>query len=144
MCIRDSYYSRQLLNTMYIKISPENKAGTLKFLKEKYEEMRPDNVFSYRFFSDALNLNYAHEQQLSRMFLIFTVLAIVEMCIRDSSGSVVVRTDFCSFSVCTSPRRRLSSSADEMVASIFSFCQGLGMKSVAPALIARTAFSVSE
>ena len=62
---------------MYIKISPENKAGTLKFLKEKYEEMRPDNVFSYRFFSDALNLNYAHEQQLSRMFLIFTVLAIV-------------------------------------------------------------------
>ncbi|HBA31685.1 MAG TPA: hypothetical protein DCZ45_14060, partial [Parabacteroides goldsteinii] len=43
----------------------------------KYEEMRPDNVFSYRFFSDALNLNYAHEQQLSRMFLIFTVLAIV-------------------------------------------------------------------
>ena len=71
------YYSRQLLNTMYIKISPENKAGTLKFLKEKYEEMRPDNVFSYRFFSDALNLNYAHEQQLSRMFLIFTVLAIV-------------------------------------------------------------------
>lgn len=54
---------------MYIKISPENKAGTLKFLKEKYEEMRPDNVFSYRFFSDALNLNYAHEQQLSRIDL---------------------------------------------------------------------------
>ena len=71
------YYSRQLLNTMYIKISPENKAETLKFLKDKYEEMRPDNVFSYRFFSDTLNGNYAREQQLSRMFLIFTVLAIL-------------------------------------------------------------------
>lgn len=70
------YYSRQLLNTIYIKISPVNRAETLKFLKEKYEEMRPDNVFSYRFFSDALNQNYAHEQQLGRMFLIFTILAI--------------------------------------------------------------------
>lgn len=70
------YYSRQLLNTIYIKISSVNRAETLKFLKEKYEEMRPDNVFSYRFFSDALNQNYAHEQQLGRMFLIFTILAI--------------------------------------------------------------------
>ena len=71
------YYSRQLLNTLYIKIAPENKAETLKFLKDKYEEMRPDNVFSYRFFSDALNRNYAHEQQLGEMFLVFTVLAII-------------------------------------------------------------------
>ena len=38
------YYSRRLLNTLYIKISPENKAETLKFLKEEYEKMRPDNV----------------------------------------------------------------------------------------------------
>lgn len=71
------YYSRQLLNTLYIKISPENKAETLKFLKEEYEKMRPDNVFAYRFFSDALNQNYAREQQLGQMFLIFTVLAII-------------------------------------------------------------------
>ena len=71
------YYSRRLLNTLYIKISPENKAETLKFLKEEYEKMRPDNVFTYRFFSDALNLNYDHERQLGRMFLIFTVLAII-------------------------------------------------------------------
>ena len=71
------YYARQLLNTLYIKISPENKMETLKFLKDKYEEMRPDNVFSYRFFSDALNRNYVHERQQAHMFLIFTVLAIV-------------------------------------------------------------------
>lgn len=71
------YYSRRLLNTLYIKISPVNRAETLKFLKEEYEKMRPDNVFTYRFFSDALRQNYAHEQQLGQMFLIFTVLAIV-------------------------------------------------------------------
>ena len=54
-----------------------NKAETLKFLKEEYEKMRPDNVFTYRFFSDALRQNYAHERQLGQMFLIFTVLAIL-------------------------------------------------------------------
>ena len=37
-----------------------------------------------------------------------------------------------------------SSAADFIVASIFSFSHGLEMKSVAPALIARTTFSVSE
>lgn len=71
------FYHRQLLNTLYIKISPENKVETLKFLKTKYEEMRPNSVFSYRFFADTLNQNYAREQQLSQMFLIFTVLAIL-------------------------------------------------------------------
>ncbi len=71
------YYSRRFLNTLYIKISPVNKAETLKFLKEEYEKMRPDNVFTYRFFSDALRQNYAHERQLGQMFLIFTVLAIL-------------------------------------------------------------------
>lgn len=71
------YYSRRFLNTLYIKISPMNKAETLKFLKEEYEKMRPDNVFTYRFFSDALRQNYAHERQLGQMFLIFTVLAIL-------------------------------------------------------------------
>ena len=33
--------------------------------------------FRYQFFSDALNKNYAKEQQQSKMLLFFTVLAIV-------------------------------------------------------------------
>ena len=49
----------------------------MKFLKEEYEKMRPDNVFTYHFFSDALNLNYVHERQLGQMFLVFTILAII-------------------------------------------------------------------
>lgn len=71
------FYHNQLLNTLYIKIDPERKAETLKFLKTTYEEMRPNNVFTYRFFTDALNQNYAREQQLSQLFLLFTVLAIL-------------------------------------------------------------------
>lgn len=71
------YYANQLLSTLYIKISPENKTETLKFLKTKYEEIRPNNVFSYQFFNDALSQKYEREQQQSQMFLIFTVLAIL-------------------------------------------------------------------
>lgn len=71
------YYTVQLFNYMYIKISPDNQAATLKFLKGKYEEARPNMLFNYRFLSDALNQNYAREQQQSQMFLIFTSLAII-------------------------------------------------------------------
>ncbi|RHJ82545.1 ABC transporter permease [Parabacteroides sp. AM08-6] len=71
------FYANQLLSTLYIRISPENKTETLKFLKTKYEEMRPNNVFSYQFFTDVLNHKYERERQQSRMFLIFTILAIL-------------------------------------------------------------------
>ena len=67
---------------MHIKIAPEHRQETLKFIQRKYEEMAvQDDLFvkdfSYQFFSDALNKNYAKEHQQSRMLLFFTVLAIV-------------------------------------------------------------------
>lgn len=71
------YYTIQMFSWMYIKISPEDQASTLKFLKTKYEEMRPNKLFTPQYFSDILEHNYAREQQMSRMFLIFTILAIV-------------------------------------------------------------------
>lgn len=71
------YFTIQLFEYMYIKISPENQAETLKFLKEKYEETRPNMFFNYCFLEDALSRNYAREQQQSQMFLVFTVLAVI-------------------------------------------------------------------
>ena len=52
-------------------------------------------------------------------------------------------TSTCSFSRLTSQRERRNLIPDESVASSFSFSHGFGMKSVAPALMARTALSVS-
>lgn len=76
------YYSPEALSYLHIKIAPEHRQETLKFIQQKYEEMAvQDDLFvkdfSYQFFSDALNKNYAKEQQQSRMLLFFTVLAIV-------------------------------------------------------------------
>ena len=70
-------FTPESLTWLHIKIAAENKSETLKFLKEKYEEMNPGKVFTYQFFTDALNQNYAREQQQSRMFMIFTILAIL-------------------------------------------------------------------
>lgn len=76
------YYSPEALVKMYIKIAPEHKQETLKHIQQKFEEWAVHDdlfikEFSYQFFSDELNKNYAKEHQQSRMLLLFTVLAIV-------------------------------------------------------------------
>ena len=70
------YFTIQMFNWMYVKISPENQAETLMFLKTKYEEMRPNKLFVPQLFTDVLNQNYKRELQQGQMFLIFTVLAL--------------------------------------------------------------------
>ena len=76
------WYSPEAVQYLYIKIVPERRQQTLAFIKEKFEEFakRDDafiKEFSYQFFSDKLNQNYAREHQQSRMLLFFTVLAII-------------------------------------------------------------------
>lgn len=76
------WYNPEALSYLYIKIAPERRQQTLAFIKEKFEEFATrDNTFikdfSYQFFSDKLNQNYAREHQQSRMLLFFTVLAII-------------------------------------------------------------------
>lgn len=76
------WYNPEALSYLYIKIAPERRQQTLAFIKEKFEEFAArDNAyikdFSYQFFSDKLNQNYAREHQQSRMLLFFTVLAII-------------------------------------------------------------------
>lgn len=76
------WYNPEALSYLYIEIAPERRQQTLAFIKEKFEEFaKRDDAFikdfSYQFFSDKLNLNYAREHQQSRMLLFFTVLAIL-------------------------------------------------------------------
>lgn len=76
------WYNPEAVQYLYIKIAPERRQQTLAFIKEKFEEFaaRDDafiKEFSYQFFSDKLNQNYAREHQQSRMLLFFTVLAII-------------------------------------------------------------------
>ncbi|MDL2256091.1 ABC transporter permease [Parabacteroides sp. OttesenSCG-928-K15] len=72
-------FSPEAITFLYIRIAPENKQETLKFLQDTYAKTNSSFVrsFSYKFYSDALNSNYQTEQQQSRVFLLFTILAIL-------------------------------------------------------------------
>ncbi|MDR1005107.1 MAG: ABC transporter permease [Prevotellaceae bacterium] len=73
-------YNPESLGTMHIKLAPEHKQETLKFIREKFTEMSGDlfvKEFKYQFFSDALNKNYERESRQSGMLLFFTVLAVL-------------------------------------------------------------------
>lgn len=71
------FYNPESLGWLHIKMAAENKPETLKFLKETYQKMRPGQGFTYQFFTNALNQNYTKEQQQSRVFLLFTILAVI-------------------------------------------------------------------
>lgn len=76
------WYCPEALTTMFIKIAPENRQQTLAFIRQKYEEFSVSENgfvkdFSYQFFSDSLNQNYASEYRQSRILLFFTVISII-------------------------------------------------------------------
>lgn len=70
-------FSPETLNWLHIKLDGEDKAETLKFLKEKYEMMNPGKVFTYQFFTDALNQNYASERQQSQVTILTILIAMM-------------------------------------------------------------------
>ena len=73
-------YNPEWLVDMHIKIAPEKKQETIKYIQKKFQEMSGDlfiKEFKYQFFSDALNKNYEKEQQQSDTLLGFTILAII-------------------------------------------------------------------
>lgn len=72
-------YNPEALVWIHIRIKPENKQETIKFLANKFNEIGhpTTKVFNYKFMTDELNKNYAGEQQQSRILLIFTILAII-------------------------------------------------------------------
>lgn len=70
------HYNPECLQCVHIKIAPENRAETLKFLKQKYEELGGGRTFDYRYFESQLEENYKAERQQGAIFLAFTIIAI--------------------------------------------------------------------
>lgn len=64
-----------------VKISGNDIAGTMKFLKEKWTEFRPDYPFEYTFLEDQLEELYTSEKKLGDIFGIFSLLAVIIACL---------------------------------------------------------------
>jgi putative ABC transport system permease protein len=63
--------------TMNIKIAPENRAETLKYIRDTYQKHRDQRNFSYSFFEDLLGEKYQDETRLKNITIAFSILAIV-------------------------------------------------------------------
>lgn len=72
-------FNPEAMTWLHIRIAPGQKQETIRFLEEKYKQMNSSfkKTFNYTFFNEELNRNYANEQQQSKVFLIFTLLAII-------------------------------------------------------------------
>jgi len=60
-----------------IRISPENKAATLKYIGDVYRKYRDNRTFSYQFFDDLLQEKYRSEIRLRNLTFLFAALAVL-------------------------------------------------------------------
>jgi len=63
--------------TVNVKIAPENRAETLKYIRDIYQKHRDQRGFSYSFFDDLLAEKYKDETRLKNITIAFSILAIV-------------------------------------------------------------------
>jgi putative ABC transport system permease protein len=64
-----------------LRIEPREVTSTLAFLKSTYERLDPEWPFTYKFVDENYDSMYKAEQKLSRLFTIFTGLAIGVACL---------------------------------------------------------------
>jgi putative ABC transport system permease protein len=74
-------YDMQALVNISFKIAPVNRQATIAFIKETYERMRPGAAFEYNYFDEQIAALYRAENQLGRLFLIFTLLSLSISCL---------------------------------------------------------------
>lgn len=61
---------------LVVRIHPENVPATIAYLKEKWQEIAPDQTFSYSFVDEALHKQYHKEERWNQMVQYATTLAI--------------------------------------------------------------------
>jgi len=69
------------LDTIAIRISPNNVEDTLDKLRNKWRELNPNQSFDYYFLDDSLATLYESEARLSQIFSSFTLFAIFIACL---------------------------------------------------------------
>jgi putative ABC transport system permease protein len=66
----------EAIQTLNVKISPENRAATLNYIRDVYKKHRDDRGFFYSYFEDELKQVYKAENRLGNLILIFSLIAI--------------------------------------------------------------------
>jgi putative ABC transport system permease protein len=69
------------LNSLSLRISPNNIPATLGFLSEKWRQHNPLRPFQYFFLDDSFDSQYRADERLSKIFSYFSILAIFIACL---------------------------------------------------------------
>lgn len=69
------------LQTISVKIRPDNIPATLDFLRSKWKIYRPDYEFDYRFLDEQFDKLYKSEEKLGQLFGIFAGIAVFVACL---------------------------------------------------------------
>ena len=70
------FISEGWINWISIRISGQNVANTLSFIKENWVEYASEELYTYTFLDDNIAQLYLTEERFFRLFILFTVLAI--------------------------------------------------------------------
>ena len=74
-------YTTHALNVLAVRIKPERISETISFIEKKMDQFDPNRPFDYSFLDDSFDSQYRSEEQLSRVFSYFTILAIFIACL---------------------------------------------------------------
>ncbi len=68
------------VQSLAIKISSGNPAVTLKFIRETWKKMYPNNPIDYTFVNKSLDALYKSEEKLGNLFTLFSILSVIIAC----------------------------------------------------------------
>jgi putative ABC transport system permease protein len=64
-----------------LSLNRDNISGTLSFVRNKWEELNPNDVFSYFFVDEEFNRHYRTEEHLMKIFGVFAAISIFISCL---------------------------------------------------------------
>jgi ABC-type lipoprotein release transport system permease subunit len=70
-----------MMRCLFIRVTPDNIAGTLKYVEGVFEKFSPDYPFQYQFFNERIDRSYRSEQKVREIVSFLTVLAVFISCL---------------------------------------------------------------
>jgi putative ABC transport system permease protein len=65
------------LQHMIIRIGPESREASLRFIEDKWDELLPEYPLEYQFVEDVLDDMYRSEERMASLLSIFTIVAMI-------------------------------------------------------------------
>jgi len=70
-----------MMRCLYIRVAPDNIAGTLSYIEGVFKKLGPDYAFQYQFFNERIDWSYRSEQKVRKIVSYLTSLAVFISCL---------------------------------------------------------------